>query len=189
MPVTAVDIVNRAIYLIGDDQPPVQGTAPTFDDSNAGKAAKVLYAPCVATVMREFGWDAARNTFALQVTGNVAPVPYAVEYLYPPVAIQIWTVIPTGGDPINNPAPVNFNVANAVVNGTQKKVIHAYDTGLLAVINNNPTEDTWDPLLAEAVVRLLASEFAVALAGKSGLSDSAIKTGSAFEQIGESRQD
>jgi hypothetical protein len=193
MPVTAVDLVNQAIQLIGDNQTPVQGAAPNFDSSAAGKAAKVLYAPCVATVMREFGWDAARNTAALILSGGVAPVPYAVEYLYPAFGIQVWALIPPGGDPINDPRPINFNVANALVDvlgvQTQKKVIHAYEADLLAVFNNNPTEDTWDPLLREAVVRLLASEMSIALAGKSGMSEINLKAGGAFEQIGEMRQD
>ncbi len=193
MPVTPTDIVNQALYLLGDNQTLVQGTAPNFDSSNGGKAAKVLYAPCVATVMRQFGWDAARNTAALTLSGNVAPVPYAVEYLYPPFGVQVWTLIPPGGDPINDPRPINFNVANALVNvlgvPTQKKVIHAYDANLVAVFNNNPTEDTWDPLLREAVVRLLASEMAIALAGKAATSEVNLKAGGAFEQLGEMRTD
>lgn len=189
MPVTSNDIVNQAIMLIGDNQTPVRGVAPNFDNSAAGVAAKQLYAPCVATVMRQFGWDAARRTVILEQSGNPAPVPWLFEYLYPPFGIQIWTLMPPDGDPVNNPLPVNFTVANVVVDEVETKVVHALRGNLLAVFNNNPTEETWDPLLRESVVRLLASEMAMALAGKSGLSDGALKTGAAFEQVGEARQD
>jgi len=190
VPVTSNDIVNQAIMLIGDNQTAVIGNAPNFDNSAAGKAAQRLYAPCVATVMREFGWDAARRSVALTLSGNPAPLPGWIEYLYPTNGIQVWTLRPADADiDLNNPFPINFVVANAVVAAVQKKVIQTPLANAVAVYNNNPTEDNWDPLLREAVVRLLASEMAVALAGKPTTAELNVKTGAAFETLGEARQD
>lgn len=193
---TAVDIVNQAINLIGDDQPPVTGVYPTFDSSTAGKAAAQLYGLCVRSVGRQFGWDFARNQVTLTLTPNAAPLGYSFEYAYPmfggQVAVQIWQLLPDVTAPnfdLNNPIPVNWTVGNAVVNGTQSKVIWSSVANARAVCNNNPNENTWDPLFQQAMVRLLASAMAMAIAGKPDVAESMLNSGSAFESLGETRQD
>jgi hypothetical protein len=192
--VTATDIVNQALYLIGDDIPLVTGTAPTFDNSTAGKAAQQLYSLTVNAVGRQFGWDFARNQVTLNPSGNAAPFPmgYTAEYLYPSNGIQVWQLAPdfggVGFDP-NNPAPINWTTGNAVVGGVQRKVIWSSQAIARAIYNNNPTESTWDPLFQQAVVRLLASGMAMAIAGKPDVAQSMLESGSAFESLGESRQD
>ncbi len=190
MPVTSNDIANEAIVLIGDDQPFVQGVAPTFDNSAAGKALQKLYAPCVATVQRQFGWDASRNAVALTLTGNTPPMPgWAVEYAYPSNGIEVWQLMPqTLTDP-NNPLPVNWDVGNNQVGGNQTKVIWTNLANAQAIYNNNPTEAVWDALFREAVVRLLASELAIALAGKPDTAQGLLESGAAFGNLGEQRPD
>jgi hypothetical protein len=195
MPLTSNDVVNQAIFLIGDDQPPVTGNAPTFDTSTAGKAAAQLYGLCVRSVGRQFGWDFSRNQVVLAATGNGAPYPmgYLHEYLYPmaggDVAVQIWQLIPGVVADLNNPAPINWTVGNTLVAGAQKKVIWCDEAAPVAMINNSPTEATWDPLFQQAVVRLLASAMAMAIAGKPDIAQSMLESGSAFESLGENRQD
>lgn len=190
MPVTSADIVNQALLMIGGNQPPVTGNAPNFDDSTAGKAAAKLYTPCVQTVGRQWGWDMARNTFTLVLSGNAAPdPPGGTEYLYPPFAIQIWQVVPGAGLDPNNPIPVNWTVYNTLVNNVQTKVLQTAAASPKAVLNSNPTESVWDPGFREAVVRLLASELAIAIAGRPDSSESLIQSGSAFETIAEGRPD
>lgn len=186
---TAVDIVNQAIELIGDNQPLVTGNAPNFDTSAAGKAAAQLYAPCVATVARQFGWDMARATVALTPSGNAAPLGWSFEYLYPTNGIEVWQLQPPAIADANNPLPQNWNVGNAVVGGTQRKVVWSNQAGALAVYNNNPNENVWDPGFREAVVRLLASEFAMALAGKPDTAQSYLESAGAFESAAEARPD
>ena len=189
MAVTSNDIVNQAIQLFGNNQPRVTGNAPNFDSSPTGKAAALLYGPCVQTVGRQFGWDFARNSFALAPTGNVAPFPWAYEYTYPANGIEIWQLLPaTVADP-NDPLPVNWSVGNTVVGSIQTKVIWTNQSGAVAIYNNNPTESTWDPLFREAVVRLLASELGMALAGRPETSQNLLESGAAFESLGESRPD
>lgn len=186
---TSTDIANQAIEMIGGNQPPVTGVAPTFDSSKAGVALQSLYAPAVASVARQFGWDFARNTATLTVSGNTAPVGWLYEYLYPSMGIELWQLVPASLTDANDPLPQNWAVGNAVVGATQTKVIWANLINAKAVFNNNPTEATWDPLFREAVVRLLASELAIALGGKPDTADFNLRSGAAFERLGEQRQD
>jgi hypothetical protein len=187
MTVTSTDIANRAIQLIGDNQPEVTGVSPTFDDSTAGKALQILYAPCVARVQRLFEWDASRNTVALTLTANTPPFPWLYEYRYPTNGIQVWQLLPASVSDPFNPLPQNWNVANALVNGTQTKVIHTDLINAKAVYNNNPSEDTWDADFADAVVRNLASDLAMALFGKPDTSQGLMQAGMGMVQIAQTR--
>ena len=185
---TSGDIVNQALQIIGDNMPPVTGNAPTFDSSPAGQAAAQLYASCVATVMRQFEFDFARNTVGLVATGNVAPFPWSFEYGYPGNGIEVWQVMPTAATDPYDPLPVNFIIENAVVGGNQKRVIHTNLSPAQVVYNNNPNEGTWDAIFREAVVRLLASELAMAIAGKPDFAQAVLESASAFESVATQRR-
>ena len=191
---TSQEIVNEAIMLMGGNQPLVTGIYPTFDNSTTGKAAQQLYALTVRAVARQFGFDFARNQVALALSGNPAPLGFAFEYVYPTIAgltaVQIWQVAPAFpiADP-NNPIPVNWTVGNTLIAGVQSKVIWSNQAGAVAVINNNPSENLWDPLFQQAVVRLLASAMAMAVAGKPDVAEAMLSSGSAFETLAETRRD
>ena len=189
MTVTSTDIANQAIQLIGDNQPAVTGVYPNFDNSAAGNALNRLYGPAVQTVGRQHGWDFARNTVALTLTGNTAPVPWAYEYLYPSNGVEIWELMPATLTDPNNPLPQNWVVANTLVSAVQTKVIQTDLVNATAIYNNNPNENTWDSIFREAVVRLLASELALAIAGRPDTAEQLLQSGAAFETIGESRDD
>lgn len=186
--VSAVDIVNQAVWLIGDDQTPVTGVYPTFDGSKAGQAAAILYPLTVRAVARQFGWDFARNLVNLALTGNTAPLGFSYEYAYPSNGVEVWQLMPPQplADP-NNPVPVDWVVGNTLVNSVQAKVIWSNQQNAVAAYNNVPTESTWDSLFQQAVVRLLASAMAMALKGKPDVAAAMLEGGSAFEQLGETR--
>lgn len=185
---TAVEIVNQAIVQVADNQAPVTGVAPTFDDSKAGEIARVVYGPIVQFVARSFQWDFARRTIALSLSGNTPLSQWAYEYLYPTNGIQVWDIYPADED-INDPLPYDFNEANAVVGGTVQRVIQTNLQNALATYNNNPNESTWDSTFVQAVVKQLASVFAIGLTGKTDLMQAHLETYGIFEQIAESRQD
>lgn len=186
MPVTSADIVNQALQLVGNNMPLVQGNAPTFDNSTGGQAAQRLYAPAVATVGRLFEWDMARRTVALTESG-VAPFPWDYQYLYPTNGLEVWQVMPaTLADP-NNPLPTTWVVANAIVSAAERKVIHTNVASAIAVYNNNPGPDVWDADFREAVVRLLASEFAMAVAARPETSKNLLESFNAFVTAAKSR--
>jgi hypothetical protein len=75
------------------------------------------------------------------------------------------------------------------VSSVQTKVIWTKQSGLLAVFNNAPAESTWDPGFREAVVRLLASELAMAVRGAPEAMQQLLQSGAAFEVIAEGRPD
>jgi hypothetical protein len=186
MPVTSADIVNQALQMVGDNMPAVQGNSPTFDDSTAGQAAQRLYAPAVATVGRLFEWDMARRTVVLTLSGG-APFPWDFQYLYPTNGLEVWQVMPGGLSDPNNPLPTTWVVANAVVSSAERKVIHTNVADAVAVYNNNPGPDVWDAGFREAVVRLLASEFAMAVAGRPETSQNLLQSFNAFVTAAKSR--
>ena len=181
-------VANQAIQYIGDDQPAVQGTFPGFDNSTAGLALQKLYGPCVQTVARQFGWDFARQTVALTLSGNAAPIGFSYEYLYPGT-VEVWQLQPSAVADANNPLPQNWSVGNTLVAGQPTKVIWSNLQNAEATYNSNPVEAVWDPIFREAVVRLLASELSMAIGGRPDLGESLLQSGAAFESIGEGRPD
>lgn len=189
MTTTSNDIANEALQLIGDNAPSVSGQNPTWDGSTAGVALSKLYSAVVATVARQWGWDLARAIVALTLSGNAPPSGWAYEYLYPVNGVEVWQLMSrTLSDP-NNPLPVNWSVGNNQVSGTQTKVIWSNLATAYATYNNNPSENTWDPLFREAVVRLLSSELSMALFGRPDSAQAYLESGAAFESIGETRPD
>jgi hypothetical protein len=183
---TPLTLVNRAIQLFGDDQPPVTGTYPDFDSSPAGVAAAQLYLPCVQTVAKRWGWDYARSVVALVLTGNTAPYGIAYEYAYPTNGIEIGDLFPAAPDP-NNPLPVNHTVGNVMVAGVPTKVIWTNLQNANASMTAQPPPALWDADFAESVVRLLASEMAMAIAGRPQTGSQLIGEADSFATAAEGR--
>lgn len=185
---TATDIVNKALMLIGGNQAPVTGTAPNFDTSVAGKAAALLYPGAVLTVARQAGFDFARASVLLVASGNTPPVDYAYEYKYPTNGVQVWQLLPASIADPNNPLPITWTVGNAIVGGNSVRVIWTNLATASARYNGTPSDPSaWDSLFTEAVVRLLASELAMAIAGKPATSQGLLESGAAFENLAEGR--
>src|SRR6202035_3423218 len=121
---TSNDVANEALQYVGGNQPPVQGQAPTFDNSTAGKALQRFYTPVVQSVARQFGWDFARCVVALALSGNPGQMGYALEYLYPSNGVEIWQLMPTPPlADVNNPLPITWTVYNTLVAAVQTKAI------------------------------------------------------------------
>lgn len=180
---TAVDVVNEALYMVSQRIPLVTGVSPTFDDSAAGKAAQQLYVPTVEAVGRMFEWDMARRTVSLVASGNVIIFPAGwTEYLYPTNGIEVWQIVPgTIADP-NDPLPTTWLVENAVVGATLRKVILTDVVAPIAVYNNSPGPEVWDPGFRETVVRMLASKFADSLTGRPETAAFMLQSSGAFGQ-------
>ena len=181
-------VANEAITLMGDNQPLVTAGAPNFDNSPAGEALQELYTPTVLAVARDFGWDFARNTATLGLSGNAAPDPnWTYEYVYPGNGVEVWQLLPSVLVDTNNPLPIRWAVGNNLVNNVQTKVIWSKQQNALANYNNAPQESTWDALFLDTVVRRLAAALSTAIAGKADTAAMFNETSSAVEQVNESR--
>lgn len=83
-------------------------------------------------------------------------------------------------------------VSGATLTGgavASQKVIWTDLEDAIAVFSNQPPVDTWDPLFTEAVVRLLASELAMAVSSKPDSAKMALEQSVGFESAGETRTD
>ena len=185
---TSNDILNRALVLIGDNQAPVQGTWPAFDNSAAGQAGNIIYQDCVQAVAREYGYDFSRTPVVLQLSGNFPPTGWLYDYLYPPLALQIRELFPvTGTYDINDPLPNNFTVASEPVNNVPTKVIYANLVNAEAYITGQPPENLWDALFVEAVVRRVAAALSMGTAGRPDFARAMLESAAGTAQLGQRR--
>ena len=183
---TSNDIVNQALQMCGDNIPPVSGER-TFDDSTAGKALQKLYTPYVHRPSPSNSAGTLRAT-----TSARAERESSASRLDLRISLSF-----DGGrgaaSATRDHRRSKRSVAHQLV-GRQFTRFHRSDQGhlvnqqnALAVVNNAPTEATWDPLFREAVARLLASELADALAGKPDTAERFLQSAAAFESLGEGR--
>lgn len=115
---TPADIVNQAVQLVAgyDNQSPVTGSPPYFDQSVVGLAAGIIYNNVVQAVTRQLAPEFARTvTTDLELSANTPPLGFNYEYLYPTDGAQLLQVIPATFADENDPRPVDWTVGNAVV--------------------------------------------------------------------------
>lgn len=179
MPVTSNDIANEALQDIGWNQVSVAGVAPTFDGTTAGLILQRIYQPCVAAVLRSYPFECGRQIgLALTLSGNVAPAPFAYEYLFPSNCVEFLQLMPpTFTDP-NDPLPQLWDVGNAQVAAVMTKVIWTNVQNARGAYTITPIENIWDAGLRQAVVMRLGRGLALALSKPetaAGLSEQALQ--------------
>ena len=117
-------------------------------------------------VLRQQDYECARTTAPLTTSGFTPAQPWPYEYLYPSDCLKIRQITPATL-PTNDPQPVQWSVYEHEAAGTATKVIGCnLATASLVYTTSNITENQWDSLLEEAVVRTLASELSMAIAGR-----------------------
>lgn len=159
---TSVDIVNRALALI-DDQDEI---AAFNDGTPAGDAAGLLYTATVQMLLRRLDPEFARTRVALVLAvGTVMPDPWTYAYQYPATCIRLRQVAPMPGqyDP-NDPQPVRAEVSWDAVAG--KVILTNQQSAVGVITSSTPNENLWDANFAEAVMRRLANPLAMAVAGR-----------------------
>jgi hypothetical protein len=179
---TSTDIVNRSLQQIAA-QATVTGFNPTFDGSAAGNAAGILYTPVVKTLLRSQDWEFARREWiGTTVPPSLPPIiqPWQFIYLYPADCERLLQVFPAAPSAFD-PQPVRWSVAEIVVTaglGTApaKAILTNQAAAALTYTSNSILEDQWDSIFAESVVRLLASELAMALGGRPDFSEKMLAT-------------
>lgn len=171
--VTSVDVVNAALEQISAQTK----ITSLGDGSPAANAATVVYAPTVQLMLRELDPDFARTTNGALTAVIPSRIPqFAFEYIYPADCLRVRGLrpppVPTAGaqsDP-NDPRPIVWNVATDILAGStviytnQQNAALVYTTSLV-------TEDEWDSMFYDAVVRRLANPLAMALSGRPDFAD------------------
>ena len=189
MATSAAQVINEALGLIGYDGPAITGVSPSFDSSTAGKAAAIYYIPAVTAVSRMHGWDFARTAAALALSGNIAPFPWAYEFLYPSNCAQFLEISPPTIADVNNPVPYDKARGVSIVAGNQVSVIWANISPAVGIFTGLPVESTWDGLFEADVIRYLASQFAMSNLGKPDTAQSYFEAVGTVTQIGSARSD
>ena len=162
---TSNDVANEALVDVGWNKTVVSGFAPTFDNTTVGLILQRIYEPCVAAVLRQYPWECGKQIgLVLTLSGNVAPIPFAYEYLYPPPCVQFLQLMPSAIADPNDPLPQFWNVGNSQVSGVMTKVIWTNVQNARGAYTIYPTEAIWDAGLREAVVKRLGRDLAFALA-------------------------
>ena len=161
---TSQDVANEALVDVGWNKVQVTGFAPTFDNTTVGLILQRIYQPCVAAVLRQYPWECGKQIgLALTLSGNVAPTPFAYEYLYPPPCVQFLQLMPSAIIDPNDPLPQFWNIGNSQVASVMTKVIWTNVANARGAYTIYPTEAIWDAGLREAVVKRLGRDLAFAL--------------------------
>jgi len=165
MTVTSNDIASEALVDVGWNKIQISGLNPTWDNTTVGLILQRIYSPCAAAVLRQYPWECGKQIgLALTLSGNVAPLPFSYEYLYPPPCVQFLQLMPSAIADPNDPLPQFANIGNSQVAGVMTKVIWTNIASARGTYTVYPTEAIWDAGLREAVVKRLGRDLAFALA-------------------------
>lgn len=156
-----IDIINRSLTEIAARQP-ITGAPPTYDNSPAALAAVQLYQPAVETLLRQQDWEFSRVVAALVVQVGTPPLGWGFQYTYPEPCIRVRQIVPETFDP-TDPQPVVWDVGFA----GGERVVWTNEVGAQIVYTTNAiTEDDWDSVFTEQMVRYLGSMLAMPVGGR-----------------------
>ena len=184
---TSTFIANRAAAQIAGEAQ-VAGTWPNFTGAgNVSTYCNILYAGVVNMVARQQDYECFRFVAPLVPTGQTPLAPWSQEFVYPSDCLKVRQVTPQTWDK-NDPQPVEWSVEeHPNAQGAQQKVIGTNVANAQLVYTTsypNVTEAQWDSLFQEAVVRVLASELAMAIGGRPDFEKVLLEQGGQLIQVG-----
>jgi len=179
---SSIDVFNQALEFIGS-----QTQIEAFGDGTsafppAANAATVLYTPTVQLLLRQNNPDFARFTVALTVSPASVPPPWIYAYVYPGDCVWARQIAPSGRYNIFDPYPIRglvyFANPGKLIATNQANAELVYTTSLV-------TENEWDAVFEQSVVRQLANPLAMALAGRPDYAKELLETAARYEQLAE----
>jgi hypothetical protein len=175
---TPLDIVNQALDFVA-----AQTQITSFAQVPIGPAAEVIYAPTVQLVLRQNNPDFARFQVPLVVSPSVPPYGWMFAYVYPADCLFARQVAPLPGtynmfDPQPIRGLVYFANPGKLIATNLANAILVYTTSLV-------TENEWDALFTQSVVRQLANPLAMAVAGRPDFAKELLETAARYEQMAE----
>ena len=156
-----IDIINRSLTEIAARQP-ISGSPPTYDNSAAAVAAVQLYQPAVETLLRQQDFEFARTVAPLAVQAGTPPLGWAFQYTYPATCLRVRQIVPATFDPFD-PQPVVWDVGT--VSGVRVVWVNEA-SAQIGITTNAITENEWDSLFTEQMVRYLGSMLAMPVGGR-----------------------
>lgn len=167
---TAASIVNQSLQQIGAQAQYVSGAIGTWSVTTAGQAAATLYQPTVNLLLREMDPEFARTVATLAASAATPAFPFTNAYTYPTDCQRIRQVWPSTYNTLD-PQPSLWSEQDAIVAAVHTRVIFtSFGSAMLTYTTSNVTEDEFDPIYQEVLVRLLASELVIAIGGRPDLS-------------------
>ena len=185
--VNSADITNRALVEIGG-QATVSGTVPNLTGGGGASGyANTVYESLVLMILRDQDFEFARRTAVLAVSGNVPAAPWQFEYVYPDDCVKIRQVVPATQSEFD-PQPVQWSVYESIGTSNPGKVIGTNELNAQIVYTTSDvTEDQWDSMFAESMVRMLASSLAMGNAGRPDVAREKLQEAGGIMQAGEGR--
>ncbi len=182
---TDLSICNRAIAeCIG--RYTMTGTLPNFDQSAAAQACALLYVPAWQMLLREQDTEFSRVANFL-VPGGAPDFPWSYSYFYPVDCLKIRSVVPANWN-LNDPQAIRWSEQIQDISSASTRVIFTnVPNAVLVYTTLAVTPAIWDSNFEESVVRLLASELALALAGRPDLSRTLLGQAGNILQSGEGK--
>ena len=184
---TPADVINQAIEYAGN-QASVTYSGGVWDgDRISAYAASVLYVPTWQMVARQVDPDFARRTAPLAaVTAGTLPPGWAHEYAYPSDCLRLRCLAPQPGsyDPFD-PQLILGNVALDPTAAPAKVIFTNQADALAVYTSSDVTEDEWDALFEQAVVRQLANPLTMAVQGRPDFAREMLITAQQYEQQAE----
>lgn len=183
-----VDIGNQALEFIA-----AQTTITALNDGTpAGNAIGVIYLPTVQMLLRQMDPDFARFTLTTPTLSTGAPPPpWAFAYVYPTDCLRLRQIRPPPGayDPFD-PQPIVGNVAILLLSGVpEKAVLTDLANAQFVYTSSAVTENQWDTLFEQSVVRQLANPLAMAIAGRPDFAREILDEAARYEQISDLRDE
>ena len=172
---TPLAIVQRAYTEIMQAPIQLSGTVATnFGGSPQGTYAATLYQGALQLLLRQQDPEFARRVIALSLSGGSAPAQWTYEYVYPTDCVRIRQVFPATWD-ANDPQPVYWEEG---YNSSLAQVVIWSDTvsAQMTYTTNAVSEGEFDDGFTEVLVRYLASQFAMPVAGRPDFSRESLET-------------
>lgn len=185
---TPADIGNQALEFVA-----AQTTITGLNDGTpAGNALEVIYLPTVQMLLRQMDPDFARFTLtAPSLSAGTPPPPWAFAYIYPSDCLRLRQIRPAPGtyDPFN-PQPIVGNIAILLLAGLPQKVVLTDLANAQFVYTSSAvTENQWDTLFEQSVVRQLANPLAMAIAGRPDFARELLQEAQQYEQVSDLRDE
>jgi hypothetical protein len=141
------DVVNQALAKMGYKL----RVGSLFDGSLAAKKALDIYAQTRDQLLRQGDFDFSKQIVAAALTGQVAPLPWSNEYVYPANCLKVRDIfgVAYASSP-NNPLPVLWTIGDNP--NTVKKVIWTNINPATLVYTAQITDPTlWETSFTEAL--------------------------------------